>query len=160
MPRSQCQMGVRKVHLRVAPARAMRGARLSTHTRPALPLGPPRPAPTSPGPGACPPCARAVTPRALLTPCPAGFPVAAQVLRDQKCYSFSLVYKLVLSPFLTSFQHFRTIYLCRFDIQLSSEMPVCMWGSGRSVPRGLRSSRSLTGFVACYRFIKGFPRVL
>ena len=70
--------GSRKDHLRVAPARTMRGVRLSTQTRPALPLEPPRPAPT------CVACAsaRARSPARPLSPAAPGLPAAAAPARN------------------------------------------------------------------------------
>ena len=64
--------GSREDHLRVAPARTMRGVRLSTQTRSALPLEPPRPVPR----------ARARPPARPLSPGAAGCPAAAAPARN------------------------------------------------------------------------------
>ena len=70
--------GSREDHLRVAPARTMRGVRLSTQTRSALPLEPPRPAPTARRA----PRARARPPSRPLSPAAAGCPAAAAPARN------------------------------------------------------------------------------
>ena len=68
----------RKDHLRVAPARTMRGVRLSTQTRSALPLEPPRPVPSARRA----PRARARPPARPLSPGAAGCPAAAAPARN------------------------------------------------------------------------------